>query len=127
MNTIFELRAKVYLLKSEEGGRRSPVASGYSPGFDFGVVGSDGRKMQNGGVMILEGREQLAPGEESVVRIRPLIPELIHAAVQPTLEFNVMEGGRAVGRGAILEVLIETSTDGATTDAYSREASAGHS
>lgn len=112
MNKVLEVRARVYFLPTEEGGRHTPVSSGYSPGFDFGVVGNDGTKMQNGGMMIFEGQELILPGDECVVRIRPLVPELVQPVIRPNLEFNVMEGGRVVGRGTILEILVAPPEDG---------------
>jgi elongation factor Tu len=85
--------ARVYLLSTKEGGRRTPVATGYRPQFylrtadvvgdmDFGPVGA------------------ARPGETVEVRIELGRP----TPLEPGLGFAIREGGRTVGAGTVTEV-----------------------
>ena len=108
MAQIKEFRAKVHFLTPEEGGRSKAVLSGYHPAFDFGLKGEAGEKMYNDGIIELEGRDRVAPGEESYARIKPLCPELLQEVLKPNTRFDVTEGGlRIVGKGIIVEVYPE--------------------
>jgi elongation factor Tu len=91
---VLGFRARIYLLATDEGGRRTPVASGYRPQFylrtadvvgdlDFGPV------------------DLVLPGDtaEATVRLgRPV-------AVDAGLGFAIREGGQTVGAGTVLAVL----------------------
>lgn len=113
MRAIKEIRARVYFLSTEEGGRKPPAAFlGYHPLFDFGLHGSDGQKMLNGGIIILEDRDRVLPGEECILRIRLARPELLQGVLKPDLSLAVTEGTpQLVGKGTILEVFLEVFTD----------------
>ncbi|PRX97121.1 elongation factor Tu [Allonocardiopsis opalescens] len=81
--------ARVYLLTAEEGGRATPVASGYQPQFYLRTTSVSGR-------MRLPG-ELAMPGDTVEVTV-----ELGRAiAVEPGLGFAVREGGRTVGAGTV--------------------------
>lgn len=101
-----EIRARVRFLSSEEGGRKGPVVSGYRPPLDFGIRRHDGERVYSDGILVLEDREEVLPGEECLVRIRLLHPELLQNALSQGQEFGVTEGPRRViGHGTILEIL----------------------
>ena len=104
MSEIREIRAHVYLLKAEEGGRTRPVFSGYRPMCYFGLRTKDGTKAYNDGVISLENREMVLPGEYCDVRILPLHPEMLRDVLKLDLAFEVSEGSQVVGRGTVVEV-----------------------
>lgn len=104
MSQITAFRADVYWTKPEEGGRRTPIFSGYRPPFDFGLKGPNGEKMVNGCVITLEGRERVEPGERCFAHVSPFYPELVQEALRPGATFDVTEGARVVGRGTIIEL-----------------------
>jgi translation elongation factor EF-Tu-like GTPase len=95
------VRAKLYLLRTEEGGRRSGVSTGYRPGVFFGPTEDEGYD----GHLVIEGHDTMGPGEEYAVRIEFLRPDLIPSFVGPNTPFRVQEGGWVVGRGTVLEVI----------------------
>ncbi len=103
MDGIQGVRAKLYLLRTEEGGRRSGVSTGYRPGVFFGPTEDGGYD----GHLVIEGHETINPGEEYSVRIEFLRPDLIPSFVRPNTPFRVQEGGWVVGRGTVLEVIEE--------------------
>ncbi|MEZ0091717.1 elongation factor Tu [Streptacidiphilus sp. EB129] len=83
--------ARVYLLGSAEGGRRTPIASGYRPQFYLrtgDVVGD---------VTLPEGVAVALPGEtvEVTVELGRPVP------LEPGLGFAIREGGRTVGAGTV--------------------------
>ncbi|MFI2475419.1 elongation factor Tu [Nocardia xishanensis] len=86
--------ARVYLLGAGEGGRRTPIASGYRPQFYVrtgDVVGD---------VTLPHGTPLAHPGEtvELTVELGRPVP------LEPNLGFAIREGGRTVGAGTVLTV-----------------------
>jgi elongation factor Tu len=86
--------AEVYCLSKDEGGRKTPVFTGYTPQFYF-------RTTDVPGVLELpEGIEMVMPGETASLRVKLGKP----IAVEPGLRFAIREGGRTVGRGIVSKV-----------------------
>ncbi|MFI9508686.1 elongation factor Tu [Nocardia sp. NPDC052566] len=84
--------ARVYLLGSAEGGRRTPIATGYRPQFYVrtgDVVGD---------VTLPDGVGVVRPGEtvDLTVELGRPVP------LEPGLGFVIREGGRTVGAGTVL-------------------------
>ncbi len=90
-----KVKAQVYALTREEGGRHSPFFAGYRPQFYFRTTDI------TGSVTLPEGKEMVMPGDSTELNI-----ELINTiAVQRGLRFAIREGGRTVGAGAVTEIL----------------------
>jgi elongation factor Tu len=89
--------ARVYVLKAEEGGRRSPVLGGYRPQFYFRTTDISGT------VRLPDGVEMAMPGDnvELTVELSPDHP----VAMDEGLRFAIREGGRTIGSGAVTKVL----------------------
>ncbi len=104
MTQVTAFRANVYFLKPEEGGRRTPIFTGYRPSLYFGLRGSDGGRLYNDCVITLEGRDQVLPGTKCYARITPFRPELLQDVLKPNVTFEMTEGARIVVRGTIVEV-----------------------
>lgn len=84
--------ARVYLLGSAEGGRRTPIASGYRPQFYIrtgDVVGD---------VTLPADRRLAMPGDTVELTVELGRP----TPVEPGLGFAIREGGRTVGAGTVL-------------------------
>ena len=87
--------AQVYVLPREEGGRHTPIFSGYCPQFFFRTAGVTGR------VTLLDDLEMILPGDDVQVEV-----ELGQAMpIEPQLTFAVREGGKTVGAGKVLTIL----------------------
>jgi elongation factor Tu len=88
------LRAEVYVLKKEEGGRHKPFFSGYRPQFYFrttdvtGTIGLD------------KVIEMVMPGDNVEMEIDLHVP----VAAEKGLHFAIREGSRTVGAGMVTEV-----------------------
>ena len=87
-------RAELYVLSTEEGGRRTGFGIGYRPQFFFGTTDVTGTLVDVG------DRTMIAPGDRATVGFE------LHRAVgiEPGMRFAVREGGRTVGAGVVVEV-----------------------
>jgi elongation factor Tu len=86
-------KAEIVLLRSEEGGRKTPCRSGYMPQLYFGATDVPGK--------LLFDANELLPGERAHVEFELGRP----AAIEPGMRFAMREGGRTVGAGVVIEAL----------------------
>lgn len=91
IKTHTKFTAKITMLKTEDGGRHTPIFTNYRPQFYF-------RKTDVTGVLKLpEDIEMLLPGESATVSV-----EIIHpVAFELGDEFKIREGGRVVATGKV--------------------------
>ena len=95
MSVLLAISAKIYFLSSEEGGRKTPIFSGYRPALYFG-------EQQTDGAITLTSSDRAVPGTECEVVIKLLHPEHLGDALKPMATFEAKEGSRLVGRGQVL-------------------------
>ena len=90
-----KMRATVYALTRDEGGRHSPFFTGYRPQFYFRTTDITGT------VSLPDGKEMVMPGDTTDLTI-----ELINTiAVEQGVRFAIREGGRTVGAGTVTEII----------------------
>lgn len=90
-----KIKAQVYALKTEEGGRHSPFFTGYRPQFYFRTTDVTGT------VTLPEKLQMVMPGDNVELNI-----ELISTiAIEKGLRFAIREGGRTVAAGAVTEII----------------------
>ena len=90
-----KIKAQVYALKTEEGGRHSPFFSGYRPQFYFRTTDVTGT------VALPDNLQMVMPGDNVELSI-----ELISTiAIEKGLRFAIREGGRTVAAGAVTEIV----------------------
>jgi len=90
-----KMKATVYALTKEEGGRHSPFFTGYRPQFYFRTTDITGT------VNLPEGKEMVMPGDNVELEVN-----LINTvAVERGVRFAIREGGRTVGAGAVTEII----------------------
>ena len=95
INPHRKMRATVYALTREEGGRHNPFFSGYRPQFYFRTTDITGT------VTLPDGKEMVMPGDTTDLTI-----ELINTiAVEQGVRFAIREGGRTVGAGTVTEIV----------------------
>lgn len=97
MNALIAISAKIYFLRPEEGGRKTPIFSGYRPALYFG-------EKQTDGAIILASGSGVIPGTECEVVIKLLHPEHLGDALKPRATFEAKEGSRVVGRGQVVGI-----------------------
>jgi elongation factor Tu len=90
-------RATAYLLSKEEGGRHTPVFSGYRPQFYFRTTDVSGN------ISLPEGVEMAMPGDVVTFEV-DLLPDC-PVAMDEGLRFAMREGGRTIGSGTVSKIL----------------------
>ncbi|MDF1663255.1 MAG: elongation factor Tu [Planctomycetota bacterium] len=90
-----KFKAQVYVLKHDEGGRRTPFFTNYRPQFYFRTTDMTGT------VNLLEGTEMVMPGDNCELEIELIKP----IAMEATLRFAIREGGRTVGAGSVTSII----------------------
>ncbi len=92
-HTDFE--AEVLLLKKEEGGRHTPIFTGYRPQVFVGTTDV------TGDITLTEGAEMIMPGDNAKVTVKLIKP----IAMEEGQRFAIREGGLTVGAGAITKII----------------------
>ena len=89
------IKAEVYILKKEEGGRHTPFHNKYRPQFYLRTTDVTGE------ITLDAGREMVMPGDNVTISVE------LHSAVamDKGLRFAMREGGRTVGAGQVTEIL----------------------
>jgi len=89
------VKAEVYILKKEEGGRHTPFHNKYRPQFYIRTLDVTGE------ITLPEGVEMVMPGDNVTIQIELIYP----VACSVGLRFAIREGGRTVGAGQITELI----------------------
>jgi elongation factor Tu len=90
-----KVKAEVYILKKEEGGRHTPFHNKYRPQFYIRTLDVTGE------ITLPEGTEMVMPGDNVTITIELIYP----VAVSEGLRFAIREGGRTVGAGQVTEII----------------------
>lgn len=91
--TSFE--AEVYILSKEEGGRHTPIVTGYRPQFFFRTTDVTGM------IELPENVELVMPGDTVSMKV-----QLLNSiAMEVGLRFAIREGGRTVGAGIVTKTV----------------------
>jgi len=88
-----KFRAKVYILTTEEGGRKTPFATNYRPQFFI-------RTANITGIVTLEANKMAMPGDSVEMDVELLSP----VALQEGMRFAIREGQLTVGAGVISKI-----------------------
>ncbi len=94
VNCYKKFRAKVYLLSTEEGGRKKPFATNYRPQFYI-------RTANVTGTIILEKDKMAMPGDNMEMEIELIYP----TPVNEGMRFAIREGSVTVGAGVVSKIL----------------------
>ena len=90
-----KVKAEIYVLKKEEGGRHTPFHDKYRPQFYIRTLDVTGE------IFLPEGTEMVMPGDNVTITVNLITP----VACNVGLRFAIREGGRTVGAGQITEIL----------------------
>jgi len=90
-----KLKAEVYVLSKDEGGRHTPFVTGYRPQLFFRTMDV------TGAIQLPEGVEMVMPGDNANLSIELITP----IAMEKSLKFAVREGGRTIGAGSIADII----------------------
>ena len=92
---IRTIKAEVYVLSKDEGGRHTPFFNGYRPQFYFRTTDV------TGSIKLPDGQEMVMPGDNTNMEIEMIQP----IAMDQGLRFAIREGGRTVGAGVVTEII----------------------
>ena len=93
-----DIEAEIYYLTAEEGGRKTPIFTGYR-----GQLYYDGNSWD--APQKFKDVEFVEPGESVRVCIGFFSPEKHHGQISVGMKFEVREGVRTVGKGAVTKIL----------------------
>src|SRR4029453_17196035 len=94
---VTKIAAKLYLLRPEEGGRKTPIFTGYRPAVYFG-------DRQTDGLIVFDPAEKPVLGGEYTVTIALAHPEYLGDALRKDATFDCREGPQIIGHGKVLTV-----------------------
>ena len=82
-----EFEGQIYVLKADEGGRKTPFFKGYRPQFYFRTTDVTGT------IEFADGREMAMPGDNVTIKVQLIAPVAIR------------EGGRTIGSGVVSKII----------------------
>lgn len=91
---------RLRLRATEEGGRQTPIATGYRACWDIGGT-FEGEPMLNDAPLLLESDDWLEPGSETHARLHPLMWEF-WADIAEGQRILMQEGNRLVGEATVV-------------------------
>jgi len=91
--------ALLHYRTTEEGGRRTPVASGYRPQVKF-----DFEKIMTSGQQTFINQEVVFPGDMVEAEIHLLYTDCFENKLTEGMEFDFKEGSVVIGQGKITQV-----------------------
>lgn len=92
-----EFEAQLYVLTKEEGGRHTPILSGYKPQFYIRTTDVTGSI-----TFVDAGKQMILPGDVDVsIKVQLEKP----VAIEDGMKFAVREGGRTIGAGVVTKIV----------------------
>jgi hypothetical protein len=92
--------AELQYLKTEQGGRKTPINSGYRPQVKFSFT-----EMQTSGQQIFIDKETVYPGDKVDAKIKLLSTEYFAESLTEDMEFEFREGRTVIGTGKIKYII----------------------
>lgn len=90
-----EFEAEAIILSKEEGGRHTPLFTGYKPQFYVRTTDVTGE------LTLPEGVEMVMPGDSTKMTVKLITP----VAMEEGLRFAIREGGKTIGAGVITKII----------------------
>ena len=90
-----EIKAEVYILNKEEGGRHTPFFNKYRPQIYLRTTDVTGE------VFLPDNVEMVMPGDNLTITVKLIAP----VAMDKGLRFAIREGGKTVGAGSVTEII----------------------
>jgi elongation factor Tu len=88
-------KVELYILTEKEGGRKTPIFTGYRPQVYLRTTDV------TGSIHLPEGTEMLMPGDTASVEIELINP----VAIENNTKISIREGGRTVGAATVTEII----------------------
>ena len=98
MSVPKDIETEIYFLTKEEGGRSTPVFTGYRPQFYYNEQDWDAPH-------IYPDVEVVNPGETVRAYLGFLSPQEHYGEIHVGMEFLIREGSRTVGKGIVTKII----------------------
>ena len=99
---LLEIKAKVKLLTTEEGGRKTGFISGYRPNHVF-EYNKQGEILQTYiGDLVFDGQDLIEPGEEKEVTVRFIPSQPIEKYLRTGRTWWLHEGSKLIGEAKVI-------------------------
>jgi translation elongation factor EF-Tu-like GTPase len=95
----YSFQAKITMLPTAKGGRKKSIFSGYRPSFVFNT-----QKHYCGEIELID-REELQPGESTLVEIHLFPAHTIRKNLDIDTAFTLVEGNKTVGQGVVEKII----------------------
>ena len=92
--------AELNYLKTENGGRKTKVNSGYRPQIKFDFTENTSSTFQT-----FIDKQYVNPGEMVIAKIKVVSPRFFAKKLYEGIEFNFVEGNQLIGNGKIIEII----------------------
>jgi len=103
-NDLIIVKANIYLLTAEEGGRTTGIKSGYRPNHAFEKPNNVKEIRAYAGDLQFEDQDSIQPGQTKIVTVRFLRNPIIEQYIKVGQKWFIHEGHRLVAKGEIIEV-----------------------
>jgi len=100
-NGLFIVKARIKLISTEEGGRKTGIISGYRPNHVFEYT-SEGKLQRTYIGDINFGGEDLMPGEERIATVRFLLVKELEQYLTKGRKWWLHEGPNVIGEAEVL-------------------------
>jgi elongation factor Tu len=90
-----KFKAEVYVLKPEEGGRKTPFHVGYRPQFFIKTADVTGT------LAGIDGADMVMPGDN----VNMTIELIVVVGIEKGLHFAIREGGKTIGAGVVTQII----------------------
>jgi translation elongation factor EF-Tu-like GTPase len=100
----FRVLARVYVIKTEDGGRKTPFMSGYMPNHNFG--NAENRSFYVGRIEVV-GNDWVYPGETREIWVEFLYGRNLEKHLAVGNKWRIQEGGWLVATAEVIEVIEE--------------------
>ncbi len=100
LDKSFDFIARITYKNSQQGGRTTPIYSGYRSQIKFNFT-----EMQTSGQQTLIGKDMVYPGESIDVGIIITSPIIYENSLNEGTDFELREGATVIGTGKILKIL----------------------
>lgn len=101
-NSSCDIVAILTYRTKEQGGRSTPVQSGYRPHIKF-----DSIYMMTSGTQFFIDKKTVYPGDEFITEIKLLSPQFYAHSLQEGSKFEFCEGSVVIGTGVVKHIINE--------------------
>ena len=98
-----DFTAVIRLLKTEEGGRRNSITTGYRPSLKFEID-----DYLTTGYHTIKNKNSVEPGQDAIADIKIVSKDYFAGKLKEGMKFDLLEGNKKIGEGYIISIMNNT-------------------